>query len=660
MQSNSLHALPLLLLSCIHGFYYLTLAQESGQYYYECSSALFLSGSVFEQNLNLTLTWLAGNASLDGGFHNISVGQNLDTTIYGLVQCVGYATAKECQDCANIAAKRIRGICPNKKDASIGLVYCWMRYSNQRFFSTTFDSVRKYFENNQNDVTDPVVWNHQLDNLLNNLSSQAASASSRFVDGNATYKDSDIIYAIVQCTRDLTQNNCLTCLEDVIGYIPQSCDGKVGCQIYSISCFLRYEIYDFLLSASPPELTPSPPFPSSTNTGGKKNTKKTIVTVVIPVIVSLMVILMICAFFVQRNAKRKRLDGIHEDGDGNLELLVIGLRTIKVATGNFSNEYKLGEGGFGPVYKGVLSNGQEIAVKRLSSHSGQGLDELKTEVKLVAKLLHRNLVTLLGYCLEDEEKLLVYEYLPNGSLDKILFDKQKQSSLEWKTRYKIMVGIARGLLYLHEDSRLRIIHRDLKASNILLDEDLNPKISDFGLAKLFAGSETQANTRRIWGTYGYMAPEYVKHGNFSTKSDVYSYGILVLEIITGKKVSGHHNFTNLQSHAWKHWENGAALELMDSTMDGQWSRDEALNSIHIGLLCVQEAASDRPKMSEVVLMLTNFSMSIPIPSRPAFFVSGVESDSLGLVKENSGSTTEAPNHDQSVNEVTLTELHPRD
>ncbi|KAH7513996.1 hypothetical protein FEM48_Zijuj11G0041900 [Ziziphus jujuba var. spinosa] len=438
MQSNSLHALPLLLLSCIHGFYYLTLAQESGQYYYECSSALFLSGSVFEQNLNLTLTWLAGNASLDGGFHNISVGQNLDTTIYGLVQCVGYATAKECQDCANIAAKRIRGICPNKKDASIGLVYCWMRYSNQRFFSTTFDSVRKYFENNQNDVTDPVVWNHQLDNLLNNLSSQAASASSRFVDGNATYKDSDIIYAIVQCTRDLTQNNCLTCLEDVIGYIPQSCDGKVGCQIYSISCFLRYEIYDFLLSASPPELTPSPPFPSSTNTGGKKNTKKTIVTVVIPVIVSLMVILMICAFFVQRNAKRKRLDGIHEDGDG------------------------------------------------------------------------------------------------------------------------------------------------------------------------------------------------------------------------------HHNFTNLQSHAWKHWENGAALELMDSTMDGQWSRDEALNSIHIGLLCVQEAASDRPKMSEVVLMLTNFSMSIPIPSRPAFFVSGVESDSLGLVKENSGSTTEAPNHDQSVNEVTLTELHPRD
>ncbi|KAH7514000.1 hypothetical protein FEM48_Zijuj11G0042300 [Ziziphus jujuba var. spinosa] len=307
MQSNLLYALPLLLLSCIHGFYYLTLAQDSEQNYYDCRSALFLSGSVFEQNLNLTLTWLAGNVSLDGGFHNISVGQNLDTTIYGLVQCAGYATAKECQDCANIAARRIRGICANKKEASIGFLYCSMRYSNQRFFSTTFDSVERYSLPNRNNVTDPVVWNHQLDNLLNNLSSRAASAPSRFVDGNATYKDSDNIYAIVQCTRDLTQNNCLTCLEDVIGYIPQSCDGKRGCQIYSISCFLRYDSYNFLMSASPPGLAPSPPSPNSPTAGGKKNTKKTIVTVVIPVIVSLMVILMICAFFVQRNAKRKRL-----------------------------------------------------------------------------------------------------------------------------------------------------------------------------------------------------------------------------------------------------------------------------------------------------------------------------------------------------------------
>ncbi|XP_048328392.2 cysteine-rich receptor-like protein kinase 34 [Ziziphus jujuba] len=333
---------------------------------------------------------------------------------------------------------------------------------------------------------------------------------------------------------------------------------------------------------------------------------------------------------------------------------------IKVATENFSNAYKLGEGGFGPVYKGILGDGQEIAVKRLSSHSGQGLDELKTEVMLVAKLLHRNLVKLLGYCLENEEKLLVYEYLPNGSLDKILFDDQKQSSLEWKTRFKIIVGIARGLLYLHEDSKLRVIHHDLKASNILLDENLNPKISDFGLAKMLGGSQTQANTRRICGTYGYMAPEYVKHGKFSTKSDVYSFGILVLEIITGQKISSPRNYANLQSHAWQHWANGTALELIDPTMDGQWTRQEALSCIHIGLLCVQEASVDRSKMSDVVTMFSNFSVSPLVPSRPSFFVSDVVNDSSELVRENSGSTTKASNHDPSIYRVTLTELHPRD
>ncbi|XP_060672397.1 cysteine-rich receptor-like protein kinase 10 [Ziziphus jujuba] len=652
MQSYSQYALILLLFLCIQQLYYLAKAQlDIDALYNNCNSALFPSGSVYGHNLNLTLTWLAGNASLNGGFYNITVGQNLDT-VYGLVQCTAYISAKDCQNFADIAAKRIRGLCSNKKEASVGNDNCLIHYSNQLFFST-FNSGHRYSLANPNSVTDPVIWNRQIGNLLKNLSSDAATAPARFASGTATYKDADKIYAMVQCTRDLTEKGCLTCLEDVIGYITQYCDGSTGCRIYSESCLFRYESYSFFLSAPSPELGPSPsPFPVSNSaiTRGNKIAKKTVVIIAaILVVVSLSVIFVICACY-----------SIHGDGNGSLEVLVIGLRTIKVATENFSNAFKLGEGGFGPVYKGILGDGQEIAVKRLSSHSGQGLDELKTEVMLVAQLLHRNLVKLLGYCLENEEKLLVYEYVPNGSLDKILFDDQKQSSLEWKTRFKIIVGIARGLLYLHEDSQLRVIHRDLKASNILLDENLNPKISDFGLAKMFSGSQTQANTRRICGTYGYMAPEYVKHGKFSTKSDVYSFGILVLEIITGQKISSPQNYANLQSHAWQHWTNGIALELMDPTMDGHWSKQEVLSCIHIGLLCVQEAAINRPKMSNVITMFSNLSVSHLVPSRPAFFVSDIVSDSSELVRENPGSTIKASNRDPSVYGVTLTELHPRD
>ncbi|XP_042038335.1 G-type lectin S-receptor-like serine/threonine-protein kinase SD1-1 [Salvia splendens] len=191
------------------------------------------------------------------------------------------------------------------------------------------------------------------------------------------------------------------------------------------------------------------------------------------------------------------------------------LPTVLKATDNFSNTSKLGEGGFGPVYRGVLEDGQEIAVKRLSKMSSQGVNELRNEVMLIAKLQHRNLVRTLGFCAQEEEYMLIYEYMPNHSLDLTLFDKEKSMLLDWQKRFDIINGIAKGLLYLHQDSRLRIIHRDLKASNILLDADIIPKISDFGLARSFGGNQTEAQTRRVIGTYGYMSPEYAIDGLFS-------------------------------------------------------------------------------------------------------------------------------------------------
>ncbi|CAA2994664.1 G-type lectin S-receptor-like serine threonine-kinase At4g27290 isoform X1 [Olea europaea subsp. europaea] len=240
--------------------------------------------------------------------------------------------------------------------------------------------------------------------------------------------------------------------------------------------------------------------------------------------------------------------GDHNDENHNesIELPLFDLRAITKATDNFSINSKLGEGGFGPVYKGVMEEGQEIAIKRLSRTSHQGLVEFKNEVNCIAKLQHRNLVKLLGCCIHGEEKMLIYEYMPNRSLDLILFDLMGSALLDWPKRFHIINGIAKGLMYLHQDSRLRIIHRDLKASNILLDFDMNPKISDFGMARIFGGNETEANTSRVVGTYGYMPPEYAMDGIFSVKSDVFSFGVIMLEI------------------AWMLYREGRSLELVDA------------------------------------------------------------------------------------------------
>ncbi|XP_076898181.1 G-type lectin S-receptor-like serine/threonine-protein kinase At4g27290 [Bidens hawaiensis] len=383
--------------------------------------------------------------------------------------------------------------------------------------------------------------------------------------------------------------------------------------------------------------------------------KKSYLKVALPVVsvVVMLIFALILYFWRNKRLNNNNSDLVNKEQKQDSDLPFFSLNEVVKATSNFADNNKLGQGGFGEVYKGVLEEGGEIAVKRLSKTSRQGITEFQNEAICIAKLQHRNLVKLLGCCVQGEEMMLIYEYMPNNSLDFWLFDKNNSLLLDWPQRHHIINGIARGLVYLHQDSRLRIIHRDLKASNILLDSNMNPKISDFGLARMFKEYETEANTNHVVGTLGYISPEYAANGLFSLKSDVFSFGVLVLEIVSGKKNRGfshqaHHD--NLLGHAWRLYKEGKPHELVDVALGGSWSACEVLQSIHVGLLCVQQNADDRPNMSSVVHMLGGEG-ALPPPEQPGFF--------MEMTRPKLESSSIMSTVSVSTNKVTITQLEAR-
>ncbi|CAI9756533.1 unnamed protein product [Fraxinus pennsylvanica] len=296
------------------------------------------------------------------------------------------------------------------------------------------------------------------------------------------------------------------------------------------------------------------------------------------------------------------------------EMPLFTFETLAIATDQFHDDNMLGKGGFGPVYKGKLADGQEIAVKRLSAASGQGMEEFLNEVDVISKLQHRNLVKLLGCCVEKEEKILVYEYMPNKSLDVLLFDPShpSQKILDWKKRFSI--------------------------------------VEDFGMARIFGGHQDQANTGRVVGTYGYMAPEYAMEGRFSEKSDVYSFGVLLLEIVSGKKNTNFYNHEwslSLLGCAWKLWNEDNGSAFIDETIYKVEFQGEMVRCIHIALLCVQEFPNNRPTISTILAMLSREIVNLPVPEQPVFAEkwnrSHVTSSQMGV----------------SINNVTLTTLGGR-
>ncbi|RDX76113.1 Cysteine-rich receptor-like protein kinase 29, partial [Mucuna pruriens] len=511
----------------------------------------YTANSTYHANLDTLLSTLISNTEIDYGFYNFTKGENTDK-VYAIGLCRGDIKPDECRICLNGSRANLTQLCPNRKEA-IGWFEdekCMLRYSNRSIFDL-MEIGPAYYAHNGENATDLNQFNEDVNSLLGNLKSKAASGDSRvkYAVGSISAPNDQVIYGLVQCTPDLLGSECDDCLAQSIARIPIDCckDSKGG-RVVRPSCNMRFETsFRFY---GPTAYVPSTP-PSNTSPKGKSNTTTIIIAIVVPVVaVVVLIFIFICLRVRKPGEKLKTQEEEEEYDDDEIDIsesLQFSFNTIRDITDDFSYSNKHGQGGFGAVYRGQLADGQEIAVKRLSRNSGQGDMEFKNEVLLVAKLQHRNLVRLL--------------------------DETKRTVLDWEKRYKIIAGTARGILYLHQDSRLRIIHRDLKASNILLDEEMNPKIADFGLARL-----------------GYMAPEYAMHGQFSEKSDVFSFGVLVLEVVSGQKNSGirhGENIEDLLSFAWRNWKEGRAIDIVDPTLNNH-SQNEIMRCIHIGLLCVQD------------------------------------------------------------------------
>ncbi|CAB4306261.1 unnamed protein product [Prunus armeniaca] len=642
------------LMTLVLGLLSLSSLSEAKYLCHICSNTTsFTPNSTYEFNLKLLLSSLTSNATRELGFYNTTAGsQDPNAAVYGSFLCRADLTSDACQDCVATAAREtVKEYCPLRKVTIIWYDDCMLRYSNVSFFGN-MDEAPSFYLRNEGNITHPNRFFDVLMETMAGLKPKAANEASgakKFAAKEANFTAFQKLYSLVQCTPDLSSPDCDLCLEAAIVILPHCCYEKQGGTVLYSSCNIRYEIYPFytfVTAPPPPLLLPPPPPPPASVTRSQGNDDQISALIIVAIVVPIAILLFLVGCCFLRRRARKKYNVIQQQKVGSeinsVESLQFDLRTIEAATDNFSDQNRLGEGGFG---KGTLPDGQQIAVKRLSRGSGQGAQEFKNEVVLVAKLQHRNLVRLLGFCAEGEEKILVYELLENKSLDHFLFGSENQVKLYWSSRYKIIGGIARGLLYLHHDSQLKIIHRDLKASNILLDGEMNPKLQILA-----------------WQEYGYMSPEYAMHGQFSMKSDVYSLGVLILEIVIGKKNTSFYNSDrgeDLLSYAWRLWRNGTSLELLDPNLRHSYAKAEATRCVHIGLLCVQENPKKRPTMQSIVLMLSSYSVTMALPQKPAFFVhSRTELNMPSLTTESSDPTT-SNSLPFSVNEASITKLYPR-
>ncbi|XP_014510523.1 cysteine-rich receptor-like protein kinase 25 isoform X2 [Vigna radiata var. radiata] len=630
-------------------------------YLHHNCSADSTADSAFKEDLKTLFSYLSSKTT--NSYYKDSVDENVD----GFFMCRGDLPSQLCQQCVLNATSYISSRCNSSKEAIIWFSHCMLRYSNNSFFSRV-EKIPMFQVLNVTTSSSPIpgqdFFTYSLSTALASLADEAGDTAEKYITKSLALNDVQTLYTLGQCTQDLSSRDCERCLADLNGRIPWSNLGSVGGRVLYPSCNIRFELFQFYMAdadaAEPPSsINHTSPFPLHER---KKDQSRTVIFVIVPTIISLTLLSLVyylINYYLTKRNRRKNVKTILREQFGHesvaLEPFQFKLSVIEAATNNFSQENKIGRGGFGEVYKGVL-DGRQIAVKRLSIRSRQGENEFKNEVLSIVKLQHRNLVGFVGFCLEERDKILIYEYVPNKSLDSFLFDSQRSKLLGWYERYNIIVGIARGILYLHEQSRLKVIHRDLKPSNILLDENMIPKISDFGLARIIEINQDQKSTHNVAGTYGYMSPEYLILGRFSEKSDVFSFGVMVLEIITGKKNSSSYDSNrityDLLSYVWRQWNDHVTLDILDPSMKENFSEIEVNRCIQIGLLCVQPNPNTRPTMTEIISYISSYLIELPSPREPAFG----RLDRPGVLQESSSSQS---TNGSTLNEISMSEFLPR-
>lgn len=562
------------------------------------------------------------------GFGVSITGKGPDTN-YGLAQCYGDLSFLDCVLCY-AEARTVLPQCFPFNGGRIFLDGCFMRAENYSFFQE-FTGPQDHAVCGNRTRKSSAFQESARRAVLQAATDAPNNSGYARVALQASGTSNESAYVLADCWRTLNANSCRACLENatesILGCLPWS-EGRA----LNTGCFMRYSDINFLN-----------PIPGSGRSRG------TVVVIVVAAVSSAIVLAV--GAIIGAHFWKKKIIQQKRKGSNDAEKLVKTLHdsslnfkysTLEKATGSFDEANKLGQGGFGTVYKGVLPDGREIAVKRLFFNNKHRAADFYNEVNIISSVEHKNLVRLLGCSCSGPESLLVYEFLPNKSLDRFIFDANKGKALNWEKRFEIIIGTAEGLVYLHENTECRIIHRDIKASNILLDSRLRSKIADFGLARSFQEDKSHISTA-IAGTLGYMAPEYLAHGQLTEKADVYSFGVLLLEIASGRQNNRSKTTEysdSLVTIAWKHFLQGKVEELFDPNLMLQNYlnmnvRAEALRVVHIGLLCTQEIPSLRPSMSTALRMLAKKDELLPTPTNPPF----IDENTMELID-----TFENPHH----------------
>ncbi|KAL6864753.1 hypothetical protein ACP4OV_015904 [Aristida adscensionis] len=587
----------------------------------------------FDVSFVTTLEMIYQNVTRSG-FGAAASGAGGDA-VFGLGQCLAYLSPTDCQLC--YAQSRVK--LPHCLPATAGRIYldgCFLRFGADNFTAVATDASDTAVCSNAT-VAGPGArgFAAAAASLVRNVTAAAPGARGYYSAAAAPPA-----YAAAQCWRSLNASACAACVASARDRLVRRCLPAAAAEGYGLNagCVVRYSTRPFYMSAN-------------AGGGGGGSSARHIIIIVIASVFSALAVVGIAFIWTRMSSRRNDL---HDDMDGSGEIiraiaashLSFRYQELRSATDDFNQINKLGQGGYGSVYKGVLADGREVAVKRLFFNTRQWADQFFNEVRLVSQVQHKNLVKLLGCSVEGPESLLVYEYLCNTSLDHYLFDAFKKNALDWERRFEIILGTAEGLSYLHNASEIRIIHRDIKASNILLDERFRPKIADFGLARNFMEDQSHLSTG-LAGTFGYMAPEYIVHGQLTEKADIYSYGVLVLEIITGRKnhnsVASSTEGLSLMALIWKHYNSGTLMELLDPNLRDQCSEEEALKVFHVGLLCAQASPNLRPPMWKVVEMLSSRDRELPRPSQPPF----IDVKGSNAKSDSSGSSSLQTNSDKS-------------